>query len=72
MKKVNIRDELAAIKEHWSQRTIGEVNGQLFKLAKGAGETRWHQHDDQDELFLVYRGRLTIQLRDRNIGLYGV
>jgi hypothetical protein len=39
MKKVNIRQELAQINEHWSQRTIGEANNQLFKLAKGVEET---------------------------------
>ena len=65
MDKVNIRTELAAIKEHWSQRIIGEANGQLFKLATGQGETRWHKHEDQDELLLVYKGTLTIQLRDK-------
>ena len=69
MDKVNIRKELASLEEHWSQRIIGEANGQLFKVAKGFGETNWHQHDDQDELFLVYSGKLTIQLRDRNIEL---
>ena len=70
MEKVNVRRELAAIKEHWSQRTVGRANGQLFKLAKGIGETRWHQHDDQDELFLVYKGSLTIQLRDKDVELH--
>ena len=70
MKKVHIREELASIHEHWSQKTIGEANGQLFKLAKGLGATNWHKHDDQDELFILYKGHLTIQLRDRNIELF--
>lgn len=70
MEKVNIRQELAAVTEHWSQRIIGEANGQLFKVAKGIGSTNWHKHNDQDELFIIYKGHLTIQLRDRNIELY--
>ena len=70
MEKVSIRKELSRIEEHWSQRIIGEANNQLFKLAKGIGETNWHKHDDQDELFILYKGHLTIQLRDRNIELY--
>ena len=70
MEKVNIRRELAVVKEHWSQRTIGEANGQLFKVAKGLGATNWHKHDDQDELFILYKGHLTIQLRDKNIELH--
>lgn len=68
--KVNIYKALASVTEHWSQKIIGEANGQMFKVAKGVGETKWHKHDDQDELFITYRGRLTIQLRDRNIDLY--
>ena len=70
MQKINIRQELKGIKEHWSQKIIGEANGQLFKLAKGLGSTNWHKHDDQDELFIIYKGYLTIQLRDKNITLY--
>ncbi|WP_414691717.1 cupin domain-containing protein [Novimethylophilus sp.] len=46
-----------------------EANGHLFKVAKGIGSTRWHRHDDQDELFVLYRGHLTIHLRDRDIEL---
>ncbi len=70
MEKVNIRRELAMISEHWSQKTIGTANGQLFKIAKGIGETNWHKHNDQDELFILYKGHLTIQLREKNIELY--
>ena len=69
MQKVNIRSRLAALQSYWSQETIAEANGQLFKVAKGQGSTRWHKHDDQDELFIVYEGKLSIQLRDRLIEL---
>lgn len=70
MKKISIREELSTITEHWSQKPIGMANGQLFKLAKGLGETNWHAHEDQDELFILYKGHLTIQLRDKDIELY--
>ena len=69
MEKVNISRVLAGITEYWSQEVIGTANGQLFKLAKGIGSTRWHKHDDQDELFIIYKGHMTIQLRDQNIEL---
>src|SRR3978361_2121453 len=69
MEKVNIPEVFASISEYWSQQTIGNANGQLFKLAKGIGTTRWHKHDDQDELFIIYKGNMTIQLRDKNIDL---
>ncbi|AKE51861.1 cupin domain-containing protein [Kangiella geojedonensis] len=69
MNKVNIREALDSVTEHWSQKTIGEANGQLYKVAKGIGETNWHKHDDQDELFIVYKGTLKIQLRDKDVEL---
>jgi quercetin dioxygenase-like cupin family protein len=70
MRKINIRDEIASLEAYWSQRVIAEANGQLFKVAKGIGEINWHKHDDQDELFILYKGRLTIQLRTENIELF--
>lgn len=68
--KINIDDTFNTIDGYWNQKVIGEANGQLVKLAKGIGEINWHQHDDQDELFLLYKGHLTIQLRSGNIELY--
>lgn len=70
MKKIQIRKELSSIDKYWTQKVLGEANGQLIKIAKGIGELNWHKHDDQDELFLLYKGHLTIQLRDKNIELY--
>lgn len=70
MDKINIRKELAEIQDFWSQKIIGNANGQLFKVAKGIGETKWHKHDDQDELFIIFKGQMTIQMRDRDIELF--
>jgi len=70
LEKVNIKQELATITNYWNQKVIGEANGQLVKLAKGLGEINWHKHDDQDELFLLQTGHLTIQLRNQHIELY--
>lgn len=70
LNKVSIDHELSNINEYWSQRTIGIANGQLIKLAKGIGEINWHKHDDQDEVFILIKGHLTIQLRDKNVELY--
>lgn len=70
LEKVNIHQEFTSIKEYWNQKVIGKANGQLIKLAKGNGEIKWHKHDDQDELFILYKGHLTMQLRDKNIEMY--
>ena len=62
MDKVNIREALDSVTEHWSQKIIGEANGQLFKVAKGEGEIRLHKHDDQDELFIVQQIKRQLQI----------
>lgn len=69
LQKTNISDALAGLTEHWSQQIVAEANGQLFKVAKGVGATNWHQHDDQDELFLIQKGVLTIHFRDGSVEL---
>lgn len=65
MNKVNFKSEFATIEKYWTQKTVGEANGSLLKLAKGIGEINWHKHDDQDEVFIVHKGSLTIRLRGR-------
>lgn len=62
---VRIADKLALFDDHWSPRIVGELNGQHVKLAKLLGEFVWHRHENEDELFLVVRGRLEIHFRDR-------
>lgn len=70
MTKVNIGEELASLDEYWSQKVIATANGQLFKVARGIGEVSWHKHDDQDELFVLYKGHLTIRLRSGDVELH--
>lgn len=67
--KVNLLEKLASFEERWSPKIVGELNGQAVKLAKTEGEYVWHQHADEDELFLVLEGRLEIHLRDRIVKL---
>jgi mannose-6-phosphate isomerase-like protein (cupin superfamily) len=67
MDKVNLTEKLKLFSDHWHPRIVGELNGQYVKLAKVEGEFDWHQHADEDELFLVVAGSLTIKLRDRDV-----
>lgn len=69
MDKVNLREKLGLFSERWSPRIVGELNGQHVKLVKLEGEFVWHQHEKEDELFLVLRGVLAIHLRDRVVTL---
>src|SRR5271166_575498 len=67
--KVNIREKLALFHDHWSPRVVGELNGQHVKLVKFQGEFVWHKHDNEDELFLVIKGRFRMEFRDRYVWL---
>jgi mannose-6-phosphate isomerase-like protein (cupin superfamily) len=67
MKKVNLAQKFGLFDEHWTPKIVGELNGQYVKLAKLKGEFVWHEHEAEDELFLVVKGRLTIKLRERDI-----
>jgi mannose-6-phosphate isomerase-like protein (cupin superfamily) len=69
MQKVNLNDKLALFNDHWNPRIIGELNGQQVKLAKLLGEFIWHKHDNEDELFLVVKGRFRMEFRDRHVWL---
>ena len=69
MHKVNLAQKLRQFSERWSPRIVGELNDQQVKVAKLEGEFVWHHHADEDELFLVLRGHLTIHLRDRVVEL---
>jgi len=65
----NLAHELEQLADYWSPRVVGRVNDQYVKVAKVKGELVWHQHDDEDELFLVVRGQLVIQLRNGDVSI---
>jgi mannose-6-phosphate isomerase-like protein (cupin superfamily) len=65
MEKVNIREKLALFNDYWNPRIAGELNDSYIKLTKLHGEFVWHHHENEDELFLVVQGELTIQFKDR-------
>ena len=69
MEKVNLAQKLGLFGDYWSPKLVGELNGQHVKLVKLKGEFVWHHHEDEDELFLVLKGRLVIRLRDGEIRL---
>ena len=64
MKKINLAEKFTLFNEHWTPKIIGELNGQQMKLAKLKGEFVWHDHEEEDELFIVFSGTLYIDFRD--------
>jgi len=69
MNKVNLDEKLSTFSEHYRPRTVGTFNGHDLMVVKLKGPFIWHQHDDTDDFFLVLKGRLRIELRDRNVEL---
>ena len=67
MEKVNITEKLSQFTDHWNPRIIGELNGQQIKAAKLKGEFFFHHHEHEDELFLVIKGTLKMEFRDKTI-----
>jgi mannose-6-phosphate isomerase-like protein (cupin superfamily) len=67
MEKVNLSEKFSLIDDYFHPRIAGELNGQQVRLVKLKGEFIWHSHQLEDELFLVIRGRMNMELRDRDL-----
>jgi mannose-6-phosphate isomerase-like protein (cupin superfamily) len=64
---INFQNKLQKIYEHWSPRIIAQMNDYHFKVVKVQGEFIWHEHPETDEVFIVLKGQLEIQLRDGSV-----
>ena len=64
MRKVNLAKKFALIPEVWKPHVVAELNGQQVKLVKTKGEFVFHKHEDEDEMFLVVKGRFRMDFRD--------
>ena len=67
MNKASIDEKFALIHEHWRPKVVAQLNGQEVKLVKFKGEFPWHHHEHEDEMFLVWRGQMVIEFRDRRL-----
>jgi mannose-6-phosphate isomerase-like protein (cupin superfamily) len=67
MEKVNLSQKFSLFTSHWEPKIVGEVNGHQVKLVKFQGPFVWHRHESEDELFLVHKGRFTMEFRDRSV-----
>jgi quercetin dioxygenase-like cupin family protein len=57
---ISLENSAAALPELWSPRIVGRVNDQYLKVVRVHGEFPWHEHEAEDEMFLVLKGALTI------------
>lgn len=67
--KVNLGEKLALLDKPYSPGIVGFLNDYKLAVVKVRGEFVWHRHEDTDDFFLVLQGRLTVQLRDRDVEL---
>ena len=66
---VDLKEKFSLFDEYWKPKIVGELNGQYVKLAKLKGEFVWHQHENEDELFMLVKGSLKIRLKAKDIDL---
>ena len=64
---INLTEKFNLFSEHWQPKIAGELNDSYVKLAKVQGEFVWHHHENEDELFFVVKGALTIKLRAHDL-----
>ena len=69
MEVINIKEKFTLFTDQWSPKIIGQLNGQDVKLAKLEGEFVWHDHKNEDELFYIIKGTLSIEFRDKMVTL---
>lgn len=69
IKPINLKEKFDSFSEFWNPKILGELNGQHIKIAKFKGEFISHQHDDEDELFLVIEGQIKIELEHKTLDI---
>jgi mannose-6-phosphate isomerase-like protein (cupin superfamily) len=67
--KVNLAEKLALVDRPYDPGIVGYLNDYKLMVVKIQGEFVWHSHEETDDFFLVLSGRMTIQLRDRDVEL---
>ena len=64
IESINISEKFSKFEKQWTPHIIGELNNQFVKLCKLKDDFVWHKHDDEDELFMVFKGTLLMDFRD--------
>ena len=69
MDKIHLVEKFQLFNEYWSPKIIGDLNDSYVKIAKFKGEFTWHTHENEDEMFFIIKGVLTVKFKDRDICL---
>lgn len=69
LEKISIDEKFSRFSEHWRPKVIASLNGQEVKAVKVRGEFPWHHHENEDEFFVVWKGRFRVEFRDRIVDM---
>ena len=69
MEKVSLAAKFGLFDAYWTPKIVADLNDSYVKVAKLKGEWMWHRHEQEDERFLVVKGRLLLKLRDQDVWL---
>ena len=67
---INLAEKFNLFTEHWQPKITAELNDAYVKIAKVQGEFVWHHHENEDELFFVVKGTLTIKLHGEDLAIH--
>lgn len=68
LSKINLADAVRRISRTEDPHIVGEVNDCVAKLVRLHGPFMWHHHANEDELFLVLKGELEMNVRETTPG----
>jgi len=63
---IYLEEKIRTIEKPWSPIDVAYINDQVIRAAIFHGEYHWHKHDDEDELLLVPRGAIRIQVKGKD------
>jgi mannose-6-phosphate isomerase-like protein (cupin superfamily) len=69
MNRISLNEKFALFDEHWRPKIIASLNGQDIKIIKVRGQFPWHHHDNEDEFFMVWKGKFRMEFRDHSVEL---
>ena len=66
LEKFNVKNLTKGLKP-WTPININTINNFVLRIAKFDGKYHWHKHDNEDELFIVFKGKIKIQTKKADI-----
>lgn len=69
MDKIDLASAFAGLRAGGGLATLARINDTAVKAGRFEGRFSFHRHEDEDELFWVIDGAITVEFRDRAVRL---